>query len=135
MRPAIVTIVAAICGLSATVISASAQQYRGGRSGGNAWVSTEHYFGAAGCHPHCGDNDGDNLFFQEKYPEYVDTSKVTFLCHGNGHTGDPCVFDSMTYTVNTEKHILNVTFRNRSDEVWVRLQAPIFPQQASQKSK
>ena len=38
--------------------------------------------------------------------------------YSNGYSGDPCVFDSIKYTVDTANHILNVTWRNRSDEVW-----------------
>lgn len=92
----------------------------------NIWVSPhEHYFGAASCHPNCGDGQGDDNFFQEPYPDFIDVDKVGHMCHGNGHTGDPCVFDSMTYSVDPVHKILNVTWRNRSDEVWVRLTAPI----------
>ena len=61
------------------------------------WVSpNEHYFGPASCHPHCGENQGDNAFFQEPYPNYIDVNHVTYMCHGNGHSGDPCAFDSMS---------------------------------------
>jgi hypothetical protein len=29
----------------------------------NIWVSpNEHYFGAASCHPHCGEGQGDDIF-------------------------------------------------------------------------
>lgn len=98
------------------------------------WVSpNEHYFGPASCHPHCGENQGDNAFFQEPYPNYIDVNHVTYMCHGNGHSGDPCAFDSMSYTVDTVKGILNVTWRNRSDEVWVRLSAPILQNQLHKK--
>lgn len=94
----------------------------------NVWVSpNEHYFGAASCHPHCAPNQGDDLFFQEPYPDFIDINKVGYMCRGNGHSGDPCALDSMTYTIDTVKKILNVTWRNRSDEVWVRLTAPIKP--------
>lgn len=90
------------------------------------WVSpNEHYFGAASCHPHCGENEGDNVLFQEPYPSYIDVTKVGYICRDNGHSGNPCVFDSMTYTWDSVRLVLTCTWRNRSDEVWVRLTAPI----------
>lgn len=115
-----------LCVLGVTLAIAKPDRNNAKRVVPNVWVSPNvHYFGAAGCHPNCGPNQGDNDFFQELYPDFIDISNVGYICRGNGNTGDPCVFDSMTYTTDTVKKVLNVTWRNRSDEVWVQLTAPI----------
>lgn len=120
------TFVLALAGIAAAIRAYPATSLGAGRQLSGTWVSqSEHYFGAAGCHPHCQPDQGDRDFFQELYPSYIDVRHVSYICHGNGHTGDPCVFDSMTYTVDTVNHVLNVTWMNRSDEVWIHLTAPI----------
>jgi len=95
----------------------------------DTWVSPyEHYFAAAGCYPHCASNQADPMFFQEPYPDNIDVTKVGFICHGNGRADDPCALDGMSYSVDTAdkgRRIINATWTNRSDEVWVRLAAPV----------
>jgi|SRR6185437_2563374 len=119
------TLVLILAGIVSAIPAYSATALRAERQLSGTWVSPEHYFGAAGCHPHCQPGQGDRDFFQEPYPPYIDVRHVSYICRGNGHTGDPCVFDSMTYTVDTINHVLNVTWLNRSDEVWIHLTAPI----------
>lgn len=125
--PALSTMFAlTLAGIVAAIPAYPATSLRAARQLSGTSVSpSEHYFGAAGCHPHCQPGQGDRIFFQEQYSSYIDVRHVSYICRGNGHIGDPCVFDSMIYTVDTVNHVLNVTWLNRSDEVWIHLTAPI----------
>lgn len=105
--------------LAIFVISAATSAY-----GQSVWQSpNEHYFGAASCHPHCHDDQGDIFTWQEPYPPDLDSKTFSVACHGNGHSGNPCAFDPTSVSLDKTRHIATVTFTNRSDEVWLRLTA------------
>jgi len=91
----------------------------------DVWVSPlEQYIGASTCYPNC-NNQARPVSFQVPYPDYIDITKIAYLCHGNGRSVDPCALDGMSYSVDTVRHVVNVTWTHRSDELWVRLAAPI----------
>ena len=85
------------------------------------WTSgQEHHILPAGCHPHCGDNQGDTDTIQESYPPNVENDIFGYTCHPTG----PCqLIDSVVWLNDKNGHTITVQFRKRSDEVWLRLTA------------
>lgn len=85
------------------------------------WTSGQvHHILPAGCHPHCG-NQGDAEFIQEEYPASVENDTFGYTCVP---PMGACQFiDSVVWSNDKTRHIITVTFRQRSDEVWLHLTA------------
>ena len=82
--------------------------------------SDEHYVPPASCHPHCHPDEGDNVNWQVPYPDDIALENFRTVCRD---MGGACAFDSSSITIDPAHHVATVSWRNRSDQVWVRLQA------------
>lgn len=86
------------------------------------WVSQEHYAGAASCHPHCRDGQGDPITWRGPVPSYPGESLRNFriVCRDGGDGA--CRFDPSSLSVNPGVEYV-IQLLNRSNQIWVHVEA------------
>jgi len=81
------------------------------------WVGPSHAVPAAGCHPHCDPNSGNDFDFTDDIPQGVILDNSTARVNCSGQNG--CVFDPSSATVDNATHKFHGHIRSRSEAVTV----------------